>query len=97
MPHGSDSPQPPFRCLPTCCAAAARQGPSPLFPKAVEWLDSSKPCWQSRVCFGRLFGPVAVHALAAVLPPCACISAVQIGVCVGVPVCIPRLSPAQVR
>lgn len=73
------------------------KAPPPLFPKAVEWLDRSKPCWQSRPCFGRLFGPVDVHALAAVLPPCACISAIQIGVCFGVSVCIPRLSPAQAR
>lgn len=61
MPHGFDSPSPPFsldflhfNVLRRCRASRA---PLPPFPKAVEWLDSSKPCWQSRSLFRAIVWP----------------------------------------
>lgn len=56
MPHGL-IPNPPFSSLPTCCAADGRQNPFPPFPKAVEWLDSSKPCLQSTSLFRAIVWP----------------------------------------
>lgn len=57
MPHGFDFPSPPFSSLPKCCAAAGHQEPPPPFLKAVEWLDSSKPCWLSRSLFRAIVWP----------------------------------------
>lgn len=82
MPHGFD---PPFLFPSTLLRRRRHQDPSPIshppFPQfrgliAPNLVDSRG------ACFGRLFGPVGVHALAAVLPPCACISAAEVGVCV---------------
>lgn len=49
-----------FPRFPPCQRAAPPPGvesPPPPFQKAVEWLDSSKPCWQSRSLFRAIVWP----------------------------------------
>lgn len=51
---------PQARLFPPFQRAAPPTGiksPPPPFPKAVEWLDSSKPCWQSRSLFRAIVWP----------------------------------------
>lgn len=51
---------PQARLFPPFQRAAPPPGiksPPPPFPKAVEWLDSSKPCWLSRSLFRAIVWP----------------------------------------
>lgn len=87
-------PNPPFSSLPTCCAAAGRQKPFPPFPKAVEWLDSSKPCLQSKSLFRAIVWPRRRSRPSRGVAPLRVYFGCSDWVC-GCLRCIPRLSPGK--